>query len=81
MTWNYRIIRTVKDGVESFDIHEVYYEADGQPFLWSVEPIAPTGDTLEELIEDMRHMALALNKPVLREQTATTLVEYEEGEE
>lgn len=47
-----------------FGIHEVYY-SDGKPSMCSVDPMEPHGETLDELLEDMKHFQSALDKPVL----------------
>ena len=71
--WNYRVIRKTHD-FESltnpgekwvqFGIHEVYYR-NGEPSMCSVDAMEPHGETLDELLEDMKHFQSALDKPVL----------------
>jgi len=67
MTWNYRVVQTL-DG--SLGIHEVYYDKHGKINGWSEGPISICVDE-EEGIDaikwDLKHMKLALKKPVLRE--------------
>lgn len=69
MSWNYRVIRqkVIVDDEEfdSFAIHEVYYDEDGKPGSITSDPVEPSGQTLQELGEDLRRMVAALNKPVL----------------
>lgn len=69
MTWNYRIVHEVKTvrGItdETFSIHEVYYNDDGNIDLWSVDPIEPQGCSADDLMEDLCHMMEALTHPVL----------------
>lgn len=49
--WNYRIVRKQLDtGEESFQVHEVYYNDDGNIFAISEEPISPSGETAAELV-------------------------------
>lgn len=51
----------------SFTLHEVYYDDDGNVKYWSTDPIAAYGETLEELKSDLEHQLKALEKPVLEE--------------
>jgi hypothetical protein len=62
MTWNYRVIQD--EGM--FHIHEVYYSEAGEITAISENPIAPAGESLEELAKDLEHYAEAMNKPALR---------------
>ena len=79
MTWNYRIIR--KCGLRDSDgkridedddlrnvwyaIHEVYYDENDKPFMCSMEPEYPCGETVDELIWSFSHFIEAFNKPIL----------------
>jgi len=69
VTWNYRVIRKVTrvDGRDEFQygIHEVYYDDDHIPTSCTVDPVTPYGESEEELAQDMRYFAAALEKPVL----------------
>jgi len=49
-----------------FHIHEVYYNEVGEITAISENPIAPAGESLEELAKDLEHYAEAMKKPVLR---------------
>jgi hypothetical protein len=60
--WNYRVLKH-DDGYLA--LHEVYYNKDGEIVLHSAEAMAPGGETLEELRQDLLSMAAALSKPVL----------------
>ena len=63
--WNQRIIRT-REGEETwFEIHEVYYDAQGQIESWTQEPVLPRGETKAELMNDIAHFVSALRHPVL----------------
>jgi len=67
MSWNYRVMRHVSPAIphgrdfeeEWFAIHEVYYDDDGKPNGHTQEPIAPYGDTVEELITVIERMLTA----------------------
>ena len=64
--WNYRVVRRMVGGERELRIHEVYY--DGQQITaWSSEPIAPSGQTHEELLADLRWMIVATTQSVLDE--------------
>lgn len=47
MGWNYRVMRRVWEKETSFSIYEIYYDKNNNVKMSSVEPIAPTGETLE----------------------------------
>lgn len=65
--WNYRIIKQYNEEINewSYAIHSVYYNRDGKPSGLSVDPSYPSGDTLEELREDLLLYSHAFEKPVL----------------
>lgn len=65
--WNYRVMRRTHErlDMETYAVYEVYYNADGEVTTWTETPVAPRGDTLEELKEDIAMQALAFDKPVL----------------
>ena len=67
MTWNYRIIRHPGDSTSNdwFAVHEVHYDAAGNPVGVTERPVTPGGTTLEEVIEDMGLMRAAADKPTL----------------
>lgn len=71
MTWNHRVVKHVnphpldEDEKYYYQIHEVYYNADGSIWSMTKEPIAPYGNSLEELQETLTWMKRALGKPVL----------------
>ena len=68
MTWNYRVLsRTTASGTETWlGIYEVYYDADGNPVNCSESEVSPYGETLEELLADLKKYAAAAEKPILR---------------
>lgn len=65
-TWNYRIIRKDNGLGFVYQIHEVYYDEGGKITTWSEEPVAPMGETVRELDEDVRMQREAFEKPHLR---------------
>ena len=65
--WNYRVIRnrhTETDSV-TYQVHEVYYREDGGIEGWTQDPVAPLGETAEELREDIRYFLHAFRCPIL----------------
>ena len=73
MTWNYRIIKEKNkehldlddEDAYFFAIHEVYYDEKEKPITCTVDPVSPSGRSLEELKADMKHYLQALKRPVL----------------
>lgn len=69
MSWNYRVIEFVTPEGEPWRaIHEVYYESDGKPWLYSEKPAGVVWDEgRDEAVSILNRMMDALNKPVLVE--------------
>lgn len=66
MHWNYRVIKKREKYGDVYYIHEAYYEGDDpRPTMISENPIAPLGDSLEELKGDLEYMVNALADPVI----------------
>ena len=74
MTWNYRLIlhKEAKTGEEWIGLHEVYYDKNGKPHSWTINPISFVCDA-EEGPENgiVRALEMALSgardKPMLIE--------------
>jgi hypothetical protein len=64
MYWNHRL---VKGPAGEFTMREVYYDDDGTIIGWTEDPIAPFGNTTEEIIVELDRMSEACHKPVLQE--------------
>ncbi len=62
MEWNYRVFHE-EDG--NYTIHEVYYDADGSILACTENAVEPTGESLEELAQDIEWFGEALTLPVL----------------
>lgn len=60
-TWNYRVVET--EGV--FAIYEASYDDAGNVTGMTAEPVAPMGESLEELRADLEHYLKALAAPLL----------------
>ena len=68
MSWNYRVLRKEDIcGDAYYEIHEVYYDEVGEPNGYTMDPIAPVGDNIEDLRETLYKMLRDLDKPVLTE--------------
>lgn len=67
MGWNHRVMKHEKaDGDDDwYQIHEVFYDSNREPGSWTKEGIAPGGNSLQELREDLERMLKSLDKEVL----------------
>lgn len=63
MSWNYRVM-TINRG-ESYEIHEVYYNEEGNPHAYTMNSVKPIGENTRELRQDLMWMLAALDKPIL----------------
>ena len=67
--WNHRLMRHthIDKGVSTYwyGIHEVYYDADGNPNGWTENVVAPFGETPEEISKEFELMQKALLLPVI----------------
>ena len=69
MSWNYRVIEHEWADVPSYSytqIHEVYYDENGEPLWMTENACAPYGDTEATLAECFSLMQGALEKPILK---------------
>lgn len=64
MIWNYRVIEHDR----FFVIHEVYYNDKGDITAISEDPIAPSGETLEELKGTLKYYQQAVKRPILKKE-------------
>ena len=72
MYWNYRVIKSnvpVQDEdkvYEVYALHEVYYDNDGYPGSWTLNPITLDNyDDSEDMKDSITLMMDAFKKPVL----------------
>lgn len=64
--WNYRVIkRQFEDDEVSFDVCEVYYNAEGKPTSWISDKNVLSQDSMEDLQETMKRVEEAMRKPIL----------------
>lgn len=75
MSWNYRVLKKKHADGCFYDIHEVYYDDEGRPMACTEQPVSPRGESIEELLNDIRHYAKALQKPVIDYDDITVSVE------
>lgn len=78
MSWNHRVVRkeyTYPDGyVEvSYGIHEVFYVEGETSLAFTTNPVAPVGESVEELRITLERMLRALDKPVIDYETREEL--------
>jgi len=66
MNWNYRVMKYDDEGEDIYTIHEVYY-TNGNPDMYTANPVAAMGDSIDELEEDLIRMLEALRQPILTE--------------
>jgi len=70
MHWNHRVIRKPQDDEDApytFEIHEVFYDDDGYPDGYTENAVAPFGESISELKQDLEWFMRALDKPVLED--------------
>lgn len=67
MSWNYRVLRRTLPGTSEaeYNVHEVYYDEVGNPMSCTYEPVFPSGETPEELHDDMKRYVAAISMPIL----------------
>ena len=63
--WNFRVIkRETVDGA-TYGIYECYYDSNGRIYSISENSIAPQGETIVDLQDEISRMARAFKSPVL----------------
>lgn len=65
MSRQYRICYRKSSPLPGYQIHEVYYDDDGNIKHYSKQPITPYGDIKEELYHDMCDMMDAFDREYL----------------
>jgi hypothetical protein len=69
--WNYRVLRkNHPEGITTYHVHEVTYDDDGSIMGWSVEPVEPFGESVEDLQADVHYFLQAFRRPILKEEIA-----------
>lgn len=70
MHWNYRVWLVESkhcDAADFYVVKETYYNEDDDICGCTENNVEASGDTLEDLVENLRRIADACNKPVLVE--------------
>jgi hypothetical protein len=73
MSWNYRLIRKKLKGAESkwfgkymFNVHEVYYDKDGEIIECTENPVSPIANSKKGFVDALKMMMRDITKyPVL----------------
>ena len=60
-SWNYRVLK--RD--DEYGVYEVYYDDSGMPHAMSEDPIAITGENLEDIRNELNLILESLEKDVL----------------
>jgi len=63
--WNYRVVRKIVNHNHYHGIYEVYYDDNDEIKNWSKDPLAPIGENLADLKDDIELMQKAFKMPVL----------------
>ena len=85
--WNYRVVEKnttnkidcseMEYGITVYEVHEVYYDEDGNITMWSEDSISPYGEgCLKDLEVDIKFMLDACSKPILKESDLPDSGEY-----
>lgn len=61
MTWNYRAIQHEVDGEQYIAIHEVYYDGQGTPCAFAVEPCPVVADDVDGMRQILTRMLASLD--------------------
>lgn len=66
--WNHRVVHKYHEKSDShtYQIHEVYYDDNGEIEGWTESAMEPFGETPSELREDIRYFIKAFQKPILK---------------
>lgn len=69
-SWNYRVIKKTCPRTQevTYQIHEVFYRADGGIDCWNHAPVEPLGTSEAGLRNDIRAFLSAFQRPALEEQ-------------
>lgn len=60
--WNYRLVQITPDWIE---LHEVYYNENGEPHLRTSDPVGVTGEDWDDVAVCYELMVHAFDKPIL----------------
>ena len=64
--WNYRVLEKGSEDYKYYEIHEVYYDADGKIIAWTENPIDLHIEAVSDIKFLMKRFKKAAKKTVLR---------------
>lgn len=64
--WNYRVLEKGTDDYKYYEIHEVYYDADGKIIAWTENPVDLYIEAVADIKFLMKRFKKAVKKTVLR---------------
>lgn len=64
--WNYRVIEKGSEDYKYYEIHEVYYDADGKIIAWTENPVDLHIEAISDINFLMKRFKKAAKKTVLR---------------
>ena len=64
--WNYRILEKKNEYHTYYEIHEVYYDKDGNIIAWTENPVDLYLESISDLKFLMKRFKKAAKKPILR---------------
>lgn len=64
-SWNFRVTRRELVGEVEYAIREIYYDENRKIIGWTENASAPTGETNQELIEELIRMLAATQDKVI----------------
>lgn len=64
--WNYRILEKDTNDYKYYEIHEVYYDADGKIIAWTENPVDLYIESISDINFLMKKFKKAAKKTVLR---------------
>ena len=64
--WNYRVLEKGSEDYKYYEIHEVYYDADGKIIAWTENPVDLHIEAVADIKFLMKRFKKAAKKPILR---------------
>lgn len=65
MSWSEALTRETRDGEVMYSIREIYFDDDDpeRPTGWTKTPVAPVGETVTQLLDEIRRYEAAAEFP------------------
>jgi len=67
MSWNYRVLKSVDDDDDWFQLHEIYYNKDNKVNGWVKAGATVHGNSIDDLRDTLNKMLEALDKEALHQ--------------